>query len=107
LGRIVSSGVRSSFVARFRSGFTCHSMKGNKTHPQTTTTTITPTTRKTTTTTTTTTTFKTNYIVDQAGLQGAGSVSAVRGAGAPLDELRCIYAHSPLAGIVVLLGPKL
>jgi hypothetical protein len=48
-----------------------------------------------------------NHIVNQAGLQGAGSVSAVRGAGAPLDELRCIYAHSPLAGIVVLLGPKL
>jgi hypothetical protein len=80
-------------------------------HPQTTTT-ITPLTRITTTTTTTTTitqttTFKMNHIVNQAGLQGAGSVSAVRGAGAPLDELRCIYAHSPLAGIVVLLGPKL
>jgi hypothetical protein len=34
-------------------------------------------------------------------------VSAVRGADDPLDELRCIYAHSDAASIVVLQGPKL
>lgn len=41
------------------------------------------------------------------GIQRAGGVSAVRGADAPLDELRYIYEHSDSAGIVVLQGPKL
>jgi hypothetical protein len=62
-------------------------MKGNKTqyilHQQTTTT-ITPTTRTTTPTAKPTTTTKLNHFFDQVGLQGAGSVSAVHGAGAPL-----------------------
>lgn len=44
--------------------------------------------------------------IDQ-GLQLAGGVSAVRGADAPLDELRYIYEHSDSAGVVVLQGPKL
>mmetsp|Transcript_42641 Transcript_42641/g.48319 ORF Transcript_42641/g.48319 Transcript_42641/m.48319 type:complete len:391 (-) Transcript_42641:133-1305(-) len=41
------------------------------------------------------------------GIQRAGGVSAVRGADAPLDELRYIYEHSDSCGIVVLQGPKL
>jgi hypothetical protein len=98
-------------------------MKGKKTkNNYFASTTTTPTTRITTTRITTptppatppatppstpTTPTKMNHIVEQAGLQGAGSVCAVRGAGAPLDKLRCIYAHSHLAGIVVLQGPKL
>jgi long-chain acyl-CoA synthetase len=41
------------------------------------------------------------------GIQRAGCVSAVRGADAPLHELRYIYAHSDSAGIVVLQGPTL
>eukprot|EP00536_Pseudo-nitzschia_multiseries_P005022 jgi/Psemu1/238141/estExt_Genewise1.C_900067 len=41
------------------------------------------------------------------GIQRAGGVSAVRGADAPLDELRYIYEHSDSAGIVVLQGPRL
>jgi len=44
--------------------------------------------------------------IDQ-GLQLAGGVSAVRGADAPLDELRYIYEHSDSAGVAVLQGPKL
>jgi len=45
-------------------------------------------------------------MVDQ-GLQMAGGASAVRGADAPLDELRYIYEHSDSVGIAVLQGPKL
>lgn len=45
-------------------------------------------------------------MVDQ-GLQMAGGVSAVRGADAPVDELRYIYEHSDSASMVVLQGPKL
>ncbi|KAG7337962.1 long-chain-fatty-acid-CoA ligase [Nitzschia inconspicua] len=41
------------------------------------------------------------------GIQRAGGASAVRGADAPLDELRYIYEHSDSAGIVVLQGPQL
>jgi len=41
------------------------------------------------------------------GIQRAGGVSAVRGADAPVEELRYIYDHSDSAGIVVLQGPKL
>ena len=41
------------------------------------------------------------------GIQRAGGVSAVRGADAPVDELRYIYEHSDSAGIVVLQGPRL
>jgi long-chain acyl-CoA synthetase len=45
-------------------------------------------------------------MVDQ-GIQLAGGISAVRGADAPISELRYIYQHSDSAGIVVLQGPKL
>ena len=45
-------------------------------------------------------------LVDQ-GLQRAGGITAVRGADAPVAELRYIYQHSDSAGIVVLQGPKL
>merc|ERR1712238_380922 len=41
------------------------------------------------------------------GIQRAGGVSAVRGAEAPVEELRYIYEHSDSCGIVVLQGPKL
>jgi len=41
------------------------------------------------------------------GIQRAGGVSAVRGADAPLDEIRYIYEHSDSAGIAVLQGPRL
>ncbi|OEU20291.1 putative long-chain-fatty-acid--CoA ligase [Fragilariopsis cylindrus CCMP1102] len=40
-------------------------------------------------------------------IQRSGGVSAVRGADAPLEELRYIYEHSDSANIVVLQGPKL
>lgn len=45
-------------------------------------------------------------MVDQ-GIQSAGGVTAVRGADAPVDELRYIYEHSDSAGLAVLQGPKL
>jgi len=41
------------------------------------------------------------------GIQRAGGISAVRGADAPLDELRYIYEHSDSARIAVLQGPRL
>jgi len=47
------------------------------------------------------------WLLVDHGIQLAGGVSAVRGADAPLDELRYIYNHSQSAGIVVLQGPKL
>ena len=47
------------------------------------------------------------WLVADHGIQRAGGASAVRGADAPLDELRYIYEHSDSAAIVVLQGPKL
>lgn len=42
------------------------------------------------------------WLVVDHGIQLAGGASAVRGADAPLDELRYIYEHSDSAGIAVL-----
>jgi long-chain acyl-CoA synthetase len=47
------------------------------------------------------------WLVCDHGIQLAGGASAVRGAEAPLDELRYIYEHSDSAGTAVLQGPKL
>ena len=47
------------------------------------------------------------WLIADHGIQLAGGVSAVRGADAPVDELRYIYEHSDSAGVVVLQGPKL
>jgi long-chain acyl-CoA synthetase len=47
------------------------------------------------------------WLMVDHGIQLAGGVSAVRGADAPLDELRYIYEHSDSAGIAVLQGPRL
>jgi long-chain acyl-CoA synthetase len=47
------------------------------------------------------------WLLVDHGIQLAGGASAVRGADAPLDELRYIYEHSDSAGIAVLQGPKL
>ena len=47
------------------------------------------------------------WLMADHGIQRAGGASAVRGADAPLDELRYIYQHSDAAGIAVLQGPKL
>ena len=47
------------------------------------------------------------WLMADHGIQRAGGASAVRGAEAPLDELRYIYDHSDSAGVVVLQGPKL
>jgi len=47
------------------------------------------------------------WLMADHGIQLAGGASAVRGADAPLDELRYIYEHSDSAGIAVLQGPKL
>ena len=48
-----------------------------------------------------------HWLIADHGIQLAGGASAVRGADAPLEELRYIYQHSDSAGIVVLQGPKL
>lgn len=48
-----------------------------------------------------------HWLLCDHGIQLAGGASAVRGADAPLDELRYIYSHSDSAGIAVLQGPKL
>jgi len=48
-----------------------------------------------------------NWLVADHGIQLAGGASAVRGAEAPVDELRYIYEHSDSAGIAVLQGPRL
>jgi len=48
-----------------------------------------------------------NWLLADHGIQRAGGASAVRGADAPLDELRFIYEHSDSAGIAVLQSPKL
>ena len=47
------------------------------------------------------------WLLVDHGIQLAGGASAVRGADAPLDELRYIYEHSDSAGVAVLQGPKL
>lgn len=48
-----------------------------------------------------------NWLLVDHGIQLAGGVSAVRGADAPMEELKYIYEHSDSAGVVVLQGPKL
>lgn len=45
-------------------------------------------------------------MIDQ-GIQTLGGVTAVRGADAPIDELRYIYSHSDSANLAVVQGPKL
>jgi len=47
------------------------------------------------------------WLLIDHGIQLVGGISAVRGADAPLDELRYIYEHSDSAGVVVLQGPRL
>lgn len=47
------------------------------------------------------------WLIVDHGIQLAGGASAVRGADAPLDELRYIYEHSDSAGVAVLQGPRL
>ena len=47
------------------------------------------------------------WLLVDHGIQMAGGASAVRGADAPVDELRYIYEHSDSKNIVVLQGPKL
>ncbi|KAL3931619.1 MAG: hypothetical protein SGBAC_011226 [Bacillariaceae sp.] len=47
------------------------------------------------------------WLMIDHGIQLAGGASAVRGADAPMDELRYIYEHSDSAGIAVLQGPRL
>mmetsp|Transcript_12314 Transcript_12314/g.25018 ORF Transcript_12314/g.25018 Transcript_12314/m.25018 type:complete len:803 (+) Transcript_12314:56-2464(+) len=42
------------------------------------------------------------WLIVDHGIQLAGGVSAVRGADAPVDELRYIYEHSDSMGVVVL-----
>lgn len=48
-----------------------------------------------------------HWLMADHGLQLVGGASAVRGADAPLDELRYIYDHSDSKPTVVLQGPKL
>lgn len=48
-----------------------------------------------------------NWLIADHGIQLAGGASAVRGADAPIDELRYIYDHSDSAEIAVLQGPRL
>ena len=47
------------------------------------------------------------WLIVDHGIQLAGGASAVRGADAPLDELRYIYEHSDSAGIAVLQDVRL
>ena len=47
------------------------------------------------------------WLIVDHGIQLAGGASAVRGADAPVDELRYIYEHSDSAGIAVLQDVKL
>lgn len=47
------------------------------------------------------------WLMVDHGIQLAGGVSAVRGADAPIEELRYIYEHSDSAGVAVLQGPRL
>mmetsp|Transcript_13461 Transcript_13461/g.20468 ORF Transcript_13461/g.20468 Transcript_13461/m.20468 type:complete len:797 (-) Transcript_13461:270-2660(-) len=48
-----------------------------------------------------------NWLIVDHGIQLVGGASAVRGADAPLDELRYIYEHSDSKQVAVLQGPKL
>ena len=48
-----------------------------------------------------------HWLMVDHGIQLAGGASAVRGADAPLDELRYIYEHSDSRNVAVLQGPKL
>lgn len=48
-----------------------------------------------------------NWLIADHGIQLAGGASSVRGADAPLDELRYIYEHSDSKNIAVLQGPAL
>mmetsp|Transcript_25485 Transcript_25485/g.38115 ORF Transcript_25485/g.38115 Transcript_25485/m.38115 type:complete len:784 (+) Transcript_25485:786-3137(+) len=47
------------------------------------------------------------WLIADHGIQLAGGTSAVRGADAPVEELKYIYNHSDSAGVVFLQGPKL
>lgn len=47
------------------------------------------------------------WLMADHGVQAAGGVSAVRGADAPLDELRYVYSHSDSKAVAVLQGPRL
>lgn len=47
------------------------------------------------------------WLMVDHGIQMAGGASAVRGADAPIDELRYIYEHSDSKNIAVLQGPRL
>ena len=47
------------------------------------------------------------WLMVDHGIQMVGGASAVRGADAPLDELRYIYEHSDSARVAVLQGPRL
>mmetsp|Transcript_15121 Transcript_15121/g.32824 ORF Transcript_15121/g.32824 Transcript_15121/m.32824 type:complete len:801 (-) Transcript_15121:194-2596(-) len=47
------------------------------------------------------------WLIVDHGIQLAGGASAVRGADAPLDELRYIYEHSDSAGIAILQDVRL
>ncbi len=47
------------------------------------------------------------WLLIDHGIQLVGGASAVRGADAPMDELRYIYEHSDSAGVAVLQGPRL
>ena len=48
-----------------------------------------------------------HWLMADHGIQLAGGASAVRGADAPLEELRYIYEHSESKPIAVLQGPRL
>lgn len=47
------------------------------------------------------------WLMADHGIQILGGASAVRGADAPIDELRYIYEHSDSKPVVVLQGPRL
>jgi len=47
------------------------------------------------------------WLMVDHGIQTLGATSAVRGADAPVEELRYIYEHSQSADVLVLQGPKL
>jgi long-chain acyl-CoA synthetase len=48
-----------------------------------------------------------NWLLVDHGIQMAGGASAVRGADAPVEELKYIYNHSDSKAVVVLQGPTL
>ena len=47
------------------------------------------------------------WLICDQGIQLAGGASVVRGAEAPIDELRYIYSNADSASVLVLQGPKL